>query len=566
MAGEAADDGGGEPDARDRWRPLLDAVVSLCADLPLDDLLRRIVEVAADLSRCRYAALWVPAEDGDRRLGRFVTHGMSREQVERIDHPPRGHGLLGHLIDRPGVVRLHDIAVHPASWGFPEHHPPMRSFLGVPVRVHDEVVGNLYLTEKQGGADFTSHDEEIVSALAAAAGVAIVNARLHEKAAHRERWLSAAAEVTRLLLEPGADEGALQVIADRARELAGADVAWVVAGPDDAHLAVQLVSGLTATPEAIARVDLSRSLARHVVVTGVPVTVDDLVQDERALDVAEPLGWPALGPAVVVPLRGSEEEKGVVGLAWLRGTPREQASIDPSLPTMFAEQAALALHLAQARRDQQDLLLLHDRDRIARDLHDLVIQRLFAVGLTLQGAARLPDRDRAAERLDQAVDELDLTIREIRRAIFALGTVEASSDVREAVTRVVERAGRAMAARPALRFEGAVRSRIDLDLVPDVVAVLTEALSNTTRHAGATTFAVELSVVDGVRLSVGDDGCGMPEEVTESGLANLRQRAERRGGRLTLGAGPGGRGTELVWWVPHRSSPDDEHGGAAQPA
>ncbi|WP_395659789.1 GAF domain-containing protein [Nocardioides sp.] len=547
------DGGRSVPDDQDRWKVLLDGVVTMAADLTLDDLLQRIVEVAADLANAQYAALGVIAESGgtsERRLQTFITHGLSAEQRAAIGDLPRGHGLLGLLIDRPEPVRLHEIAGHPASYGFPARHPPMGSFLGVPVRIGEKVFGNLYLTEKLDGADFSDEDQQIVTALAAAAGVAIENARLHEEAARRERWLDAAAEVTSALLRPGAEDSALQMVADRARALAEADVAWVVAGPDDEHLSLRVTSGFPADPKVMAELDLSRSLARSVVSSAQPIAVEDLGADPRALDVGRKMGWPQLGPAIVVPLRSSAGVGGVVALAWLRGAGDAWSLVDPALPTRFAEQAALALHISDARRDQQRLALFEDRDRIARDLHDLVIQRLFATGLGLQATAlrSASDPDLVA-RLDTAVDDLDATIREIRHTIFALGSMESGADLQSAVVEVVDRARAALKFRPSLHFEGPVRTVVGDDLVPDVLAVLTEALSNAARHAAPSAVAVRLSVLDGLVLEVVDDGKGMAADIAESGLSNMRRRAEERGGRLTVESAPGG-GTTLRWQVP----------------
>ena len=552
LLGEVIERVHGALEERERWHLLIQGVVGMAADLSLDDLLARIVEIAADLAGARYAALGVLGAGPGRRLRSFVTHGMTEEQeaAVRASGLPEGRGLLGLVIDRPEPIRLHDLTRHPQSYGFPPGHPPMHTFLGVPVRVRDKVFGNLYLTEKLDGSDFTVEDEAIVSALAAAAGVAVENARRHEEAANRERWLAAAAEVTMLLLRPESDENALQIVADRARELAAADVAWVVAGPDEAHLSLRVVSGMPADPEAMARLDLSGSLARVVVANGVPVSVEDLAGDTRALNVAELLGWDPLGPAIFVPLSSAAAgTEGAVALAWRRGTDPAAAAVDPSLPGLFAEQGALALHVARARRDQERLVLLEDRDRIARDLHDLVIQRLFALGLGLQGTTRLDVPPEVVERLEHAVDDLDVTIRDIRRTIFALGSMGAAADLRAAVADVVDRAAGTLKFRPDLRFEGPVRSRVGEDLAPDVLAVLTEALSNASRHARASSCLIELSVVDGVRLRVVDDGDGMPGAVAESGLSNMRRRAEARGGRLTITSRPGG-GTELDWWVP----------------
>ena len=302
-----------------RWQLLLDAVVGMAADLTLDDLLTRIVEVAADLAGARYAALGVIDEDHDRRLRSFITHGLTDDERARIAHLPEGHGLLGLLIDRPEPLRMCQIASHPSSYGFPEGHPAMASFLGVPVRIRDKVFGNLYLTEKIDGGEFSEQDERIVVALAAAAGVANENARLHEDAARRERWLAAGAELTAVLLRPDTEESALQIVADRARELAGADASWVVAGPDDGHLTLRVVSGMPADPTVMARLDLSSSLARSVVRSGVPIAVEDLSADRRALDVAAALGWDPLGPTVIVPLRSSQDVDGVEGVVGVVG-------------------------------------------------------------------------------------------------------------------------------------------------------------------------------------------------------------------------------------------------------
>lgn len=539
----------GALDDRARWQLLLDAVVSMAADLTLDELLARIVEIAADLADARYAALGVISDGSDRRLQTFVTHGMTAEQRERIGDLPRGLGLLGHLIDHPEAVRLSHIAEHASSHGFPANHPPMGSFLGVPVRIRDKVFGNLYLTEKKGGPAFTDEDEQIVTALAAAAGVAIENVRLHEAAARQVRWLAATTEVTTRLLDPDTVDESLQLVADRARELADADTAWVVVGTRPEDLAVRVVSGMEASAELLADLDLSQSLAGQVIGSGVPVAVEDLAADPRAVDVSRPLGWPALGPAILVPLRTTEGVIGVLSLAWRRGRAAAFEAVDPGLPTRFAEQAALALDVSKARHDQQRLALLEDHERIGRDLHDLVIQRLFAVGLSLQGISRLAERPETVGRLEEAVDELDGTIRDIRRTIFALGSVEDDTDIQYAVTQIVDRATSTLKFRPRLSFRGPIRSLIGPEVAPDVLAVLSEALSNAARHAQASSGVVELDVTDGVRLTITDDGTGLPDEVAESGLASMRHRAERRGGRCTVTSAPG-QGTSVVWWVP----------------
>lgn len=518
-----------------RWRLLLDAVVGIGTDLTLDGVLARIVRVGSELADARYAALGVLGAGPGKRLRTFVHHGIGADAVTRIGDLPTGHGLLGMLIDRPEPLRLHDIAEHPASYGFPAHHPPMGSFLGVPVRIRDQVFGNLYLTEKAGGGDFTQADEDIVVALAAAAGVAIENARLHEEAARRERWLAGTAEITRLLSAASVGADALQAVADRARAVAAADVAWIVAAEEGADPAPLAVSGDRVDPELLESLSAYDDAAVEVARTGVPSAVPD--------------GGGEVGPVVLVPLSNAAGTTGALALAWRPGDPEAFHTTDAALPAAFAEQAALALQVARHREDQQKLVVLEDRDRIGRDLHDLVIQRLFAIGLGLQGTGRRIDDPEVASRLDTAVDDLDATIRDIRRSIFALSTADESTDVQSEVVRIVDRAAATLEHRPVLAFRGPVRTRITPRIAPHLLAVLGEALSNAVRHARAGSITVTVTAGDDVRLEVADDGVGIAAGAHESGLRNMRQRAERLGGSCSVESSPGA-GTTVTWSVP----------------
>ena len=425
----------------------------------------------------------------------------------------------------------------------------MSSFLGVPVRIRDQVFGNLYLTEKAGGGDFTDQDEAIVIALAAAAGVVVENARLYEEAAQREHWLGATAEITALLADVSTGEEALQAVADRAREVSGADVAWVVAGTGSESLELRVVSGAEADLERMHALPFQVSLASHVVSTGEPISVPDLGSDPRAVDPSSVPGMPRLGPAIVVPLGSRTGLEGVLALAWTPAHADGFRTVDPALPTSFAKQAALSIQVARSREDQQRMTLFEDRDRIGRDLHDLVIQRLFAVGLSLQGAVRGTADPEVAGRLERAVDDLDDTIKDIRRTIFALGALDASADVQTEITRIVDRAAATMKFRPTLRFEGAVRTLVDARLAPDLLAVLGEALSNASRHAHASGVDVLVSAGDAVVVQVSDDGTGLPQDVAESGLRNMRERAVRLGGSFVISSTPG-EGTTVTWTVP----------------
>lgn len=543
-AGEGGDEVG-------RWQLLLDAVVTMAADLSLDELLSRITRTAARLADAKYAAIGVLGSGGERRLRTFVTHGLTQHEIDAIGEPPRGLGVLGQLIDRPEPLRLHHISEHPASYGFPPNHPPMGSFLGVPIRTRDKVFGNLYLAEKHGppGTDFTEEDERIVIALAAAAGVAIENSRLLEEAGRRERWLAATAELSSTLMGDVGEREALQLVADLARQVSRSDLAWIITGPDDESLQVKVVSGTEVDEDALDSLTLVTSLAGATVRTGQPAFIEDLSSEEGARSKADLLDIDSIGPTMLVPLREADTQ-GVLALAWRHESAEAARDVDLTLPAAFARQAALALHLSRGHEDRRRIAVYEDRDRIGRDLHDVVIQRLFAIGLDLQGGLRNVEDPKLSRRLDRAVEEIDDTIRDIRRTIFELGNVNASGDVQSEVTQLVARAASSLKFKPTLAFEGPVRLRTSATMVPEVVAVLAEALSNTARHARATEVSVLLSVGgDRLTLTVTDNGVGIPADVAESGLANMRERAKRLGGDCVVSSGPA-PGTVVLWAVP----------------
>ena len=257
-------------------------MVAITADLSLDDLLRHIVGVAAHLTGARYAALGVIGSEGGKRLRSFVTWGLSDAEVAAIGDLPAGHGLLGLLIDRPEPLRLDDLGQHPESVGFPPRHPPMRTFLGVPISIRGKVFGNLYLTDKEAGERFSEEDEAVVVALVSAAGVAIENARLHEESAQRQRWLAATARITTRLIGGTPEDESLQLIADQARQVAGADLAWIVTGPDADRLSLRVVSGMEVDRDRLQAVPMANTIAGSAVHTGTPVNVEDISQDPRA--------------------------------------------------------------------------------------------------------------------------------------------------------------------------------------------------------------------------------------------------------------------------------------------
>ncbi|MFD8598971.1 GAF domain-containing protein [Kitasatospora sp. NPDC059646] len=535
---------------RDRVHSLLEAVLSVGRELELTQVLRRIVEAAAVLADAEYAALGVIGPDGDS-LSQFLTVGLDDEAIARIGPYPTGKGLLGELIRHPEPLRLDDLTQHPASTGCPAHHPEMRTFLGLPVRVRDEVFGNIYLTDKRGAAGFDDDDESVIATLAVAAGVAIDNARLYEEAQRRERWLTATAEINRRLLSGSSRTQVVELIAQRACDISGArqaDVLTVL--PDGSGLRTDLSYGGDLTGRMGADVPLEGTISGAACAQGAPVTSPDLAQDPRYPAVAD--RYAGLGPAVAVPLgRAEGHTEGVLLLVRGFGEPEfTERELDPLLA--FADQAALALELAERRRDAEQLAVLEDRDRIARDLHDLAIQRLFATGMTLQSASRFIEHPGASDRVLRAVGDLDETIKIIRSTIFGLRVREAAlgQGLRARAVQVVEEAHSALGFAPRLSMEGLLDTDVPPAVADHLVAVLGEALSNAARHAKAGRVEVALQATGTqVALTVQDDGVGIPAQGRRSGLRNLEERARTLGGTFTLTAPPAG-GTLLNWTVP----------------
>jgi two-component system, NarL family, sensor histidine kinase DevS len=363
-------------------RKLVEAVLSISADLDLAAVLQRIIDAAADLVDARYGALGVLDETGTS-LAQFVTTGLDDATHRAIGELPKGHGILGLLIVDPKPIRLPDLREHPDSYGFPPHHPPMQSFLGVPIVVRQEVFGNLYLTDKQGAEVFSDVDEELTVALAGAAAVAIENARLHARLA--------------------------------------------------------------------------------------------------------------------------------------------------------------------------DLVLLEDRERIAKDLHDTVIQRLFATGLSLQGTARLSRTPEVAARIQDAVEDLDVTVKHIRTVIFGLETAATrSSGLRDRMMTLIREARGALGFMPDVTFDGAIDTLVASETGSELLATLREALSNVARHAAASKVEIDVTAGDELALRLRDNGRGLPAGPHQGGglgLRNMANRAERLGGRFSARAETDG-GTLVEWVVP----------------
>ncbi|WP_207933288.1 GAF domain-containing sensor histidine kinase [Actinomadura sp. GC306] len=532
---------------RDRVHALLEAVVSIGSDLELETVLRRITEAATTLVDARYGALGVIGDEGER-LVQFVTVGVGDEEIEAIGHWPHGHGILGLLIREPRPIRLSDLGEHPDSSGFPPNHPPMRGFLGVPIRVRDEVFGNLYLTEKAGGGDFEDEDEIVVTALATAAGVAIENARLYEETRRRERWLEASAEISTALLSGTAPHEVTALVAERAREVAGGALGNVAfADESGTGFVIEAADGDGADRLQGLRVPRDHSVIGKVYDEGVSLVLDDGA--EAAREIGIPSGDPVVGPVVAVPLGVGAAARGVIsvinppgGAPFSDGTRR--------ILEAFAGQAAVALELGDRRRDTERLALLEDRDRIAKDLHDTVIQRLFATAMTLMAAIKITQKREVAVRVQRAVDDLDDTIRQIRSSIFALQAPADDESLRSRVHALVDAAAGQLGFAPSVRLDGLLDTAVDDAAGEHLLAVVREALSNVARHANATEAVVVIDVGDeDLTLRVEDDGVGIPQGGRRSGMRNMADRAKGLGGDFATRDRPGG-GTVLVWRVP----------------
>ena len=510
--------------------------MAVTADLELADVLTRIVHSACELVDAKYGALGVLGADGEH-LVEFVTQGITQGEREAIGDPPRGHGVLGLLIREGGSRRLPDIASHPDSYGFPPNHPSMHTFLGTPIRIRDEVFGNLYLTEKQGAAEFSPDDEAILVALAAAAGIAIDNARQYERSRQQ-----------------GRDEGsAMHFLAQRTWELSRAQLTMVALYGDDGDLVVRAVQvgephdGARPSDAAL-RTVLHKRHWRELVAAREPVLlltrpsdpkVDGLTNDVRALGASDPYG-----PTALLPITVGDDEIGVLAVAWAASAEPFVGDVVPPLAAL-AQQMGLALVAARGQQDRSRVALLEDRDRIARDMHDHVIQRLFATGLSLQSTSRLAEHPTVRTRLDEAVDNLDAAIKDIRQTIFELHRAKPTQELHEEIAELVRASTQTLGFVPDLTIDGPLDS-LSAELEADMVAVVREGLANVVRHAEASSASVRITIDGTIQIEVADDGVGVSPAAVQSGLANLRERAQAHGGSLSLRARTP-RGTTLAW-------------------
>lgn len=543
------------PPSSEAAATLLEAVLSVGRDLDLTEVLTRIVKSACEMVGAHFGALGVLRPDG-QGLMEFLTTGLSQAEIEAIGPYPRGEGVLGLLMRDPRPIRLQNLREHPVSVGFPPGHPVMTSFLGAPVRVRGEVFGNLYLTDKVGGLEFTAEDEALVVALATAAGMAIDNARLFETTRRQQQWADALGAMSRALLSGRDQRDALGLLAERACAAAEADMAVIALLEQEGSLVVEAATGPDGRARAVVGTPLTEPHWMTILESGEPLSLlsreGESAADPPAGLLRAAIGLAGHGQTAVVPMtvggaRGTRA-LGLLIVGW--DGVESHVAYDAAEPLkQYADQAAITLTAAYAQRDRARMVVLEDRERIARDMHDLVIQRLFATGLGLQSATRVAGHPYVQTRLAEAVDELDRAIRDIRRMIFALNQPDhelLTDEVHELAAGFIDPLG----FQPVVEIAGPLDD-IQGEMRLDLIAVVREALSNVARHAQARRAEVDITVGAALRVSVEDDGVGYTDTGRHSGLANLVARAEHHGGSFVVIAPVDALGgTRLVWEVP----------------
>ncbi|WP_188831134.1 sensor histidine kinase [Nocardia camponoti] len=546
--------------SRARMDGLVEAMLTITAGLDLDETLRTIVRTGMDLVNARYGALAVRGHN--QHVGQLIDEGLSEQERAQILGDPEGHGVLGAVIsDKGAALRLDDLTAHATFEGFPPGHPPMHSFLGVPVRIRDTVFGSLYLTEKSDGQPFSEEDEALVMALAAAAGIAVDNAILYEQARTRQAWIEATRDIATEFLAGTESDRVLAHVVDHARGLTGSYQAFLasVPVPDEAPGEVsELVITQWTGPDAgqdwqtvpIAGTALGDAFSRRT-----PLRFDDASKIDLGVDLPTTDELPGAGPALVLPLCTPDATLGVLVTIRPPGfAPYSDEMLD--LTAAFCDQAALAVRLADAQRRVRELDIVADRDRIARDLHDHVIQRLFAIGLTVQATLPKAVVPEVRQRLSTTIMDLQEVVQEIRGSIFDLHASGAGSDVglQQRLELAIRRQTADIALRATIQVSGPL-SVVDAALADHAEAVVREAVSNAVRHSGADNVAIMVEVANDLVISVCDNGWGIPNHVIRSGLNNLEQRAQELGGSFFIG--PAERaddedhpGTCLRWAVP----------------
>ena len=539
----------------DRLRLLIDAGIALSSELSLDALLQRIVETAAQLTGARYAALGVIDKTGTT-LERFLTTGIDAETHAAIGDLPRGRGILGVLIRDATALRLHDLTDDPRSVGFPAHHPPMRSFLGVPILLRGVAYGNLYLTEKQGGADFTEEDEDLTQLLAAQAAVAIENARLYEASTRWLRQLESLNEISDALVSELELEPLLALIAGRLRELVDARLVLIALPDADGGLRVAAAEGERTYGIVGMRLEFAGSKAGRVLERGRSERVDSVLDDpEIDQQAARRLG---VHSALFAPLVAHGNPIGVVIVHDKAGPTPAFDDDDVRLVEALAGRAAVAVDLSQrvsrdvVRRvvDAQEL----ERKRLARELHDETGQALTSILLGLKPLER-GDSDESRGAVASLRELVVSTLQSVRRLAVELRPAALDDfGLAPALERLVEKFREQTGVR--VDFETSLGDqRVPSEIETTIYRIVQEALSNVVKHASAGRVSILLAMRNGsIAAVIEDDGRGFDPTTLGAeglGLVGMRERVELLGGRLRIESASGG-GSTLVAEVPLR--------------
>lgn len=528
---------------RDRKDVLLEAGLTLASELSLPIVLQRVVDLAAQVTDARYGAMGVIGEKGS--LVEFVSTGISARERRQIGALPQGHGILGMIIQDPRPVRIRNIAEHEKSVGFPPHHPAMRSFLGAPVQAMGRVFGNIYLAEKRTAEEFSDEDQESLVVLATQAGVAIANASLYAEIRTRERWLDALRDITNQVLSRADSNTLLEKIAEHALDLASADVATIITeSRAPGELVVAASVGVRSAELLGQTMPADQSISGEVMRSGRSLMLADLSADRRAFQPIVRLG--RHGPGFFIPLRVPGGATGTLMVANLKGG-RHFDEPTRKIVESFTDQASVAIEFDKAQADLRRLGLMEERERIAKELHDGIIQSVFAVGMNLQGAAMLAGSPETAARIESSVEELDKVIRDLRNYIFGLRPGILADRQLDQALRVL---GQDLQSRSQLSVKVEVDAALAAALSPrstDIVQLTREALSNIARHAQATRVTVRLGRRgSNAVLAIEDDGVGFTQngDSVGNGIRNMRERAAGLGATLDISSATG-KGTRL---------------------
>jgi signal transduction histidine kinase len=528
---------------QDRKDVLLEAGLTLSSELSLPIVLQRIVDLAAQVTDARYGAMGVLGEH--ESLVEFVTTGISARERRRIGALPQGHGILGLIIQDPRPVRIRNIAEHEKSVGFPPHHPAIRSFLGAPVQAMGRVFGNIYLAEKRTAEEFSVEDQDSLVILATQAGVAIANASMYAEIRSRERWLDALRDITNQVLTGAQRSSLLDKIAEHALELASADVATIITESEaPGELVVAASVGVRSAELLGQTMPAEQSISGGVMRSGRSLVLADLSADPRAFQPIVRLG--RHGPGLFIPLRVPGGATGTLMVANLKGgRPFDEPTT--RIVESFTDQASVALEFDKAQADLRRLGLMEERERIAKELHDGIIQSVFAVGMNLQGTAMLAGSPETAARIESSVEELDKVIRDLRNYIFGLRPGILADRQLDQALRVL---GQDLQSRSQISVNVEVDAALAAALSPrsaDIVQLTREALSNVARHAQASRVTVRLGRRGSTAvLAIEDDGVGFTPngDSVGNGIRNMRERAAGLGATLDISSATG-RGTRL---------------------